>query len=453
MSDLFSSRWFKRFRWRTQKVVAPESDHLDWKRSESLAIPLITLALAWTVQPNDPTLSHASFPWLWFAPVLVSLRYGVTWGLVSILPLIANWMLAHRLGLVGDELSLNYFFGGGLLVLICGEFSDVWRDRNQRMDETNLYVVERLSRLTKRHLLLNLSHDRMEQEMLVRPGSLRDALVSLRTTVARTPDAGEQLAAAGGLLQLLSQYVNIQSAILYSVQVNGEDLRLGSEQARIGEPIPLDPDDPLLAMVLQEGHLTHIATKDVSLERTSKQLVVAPLIGGNDQVTGVLSVTAMPFISLTESNLQMMAVVLGYYADVIRVSPLLAQIQMTLPTIPIQFAEEMVRMLGIFQRNDVSSFLVVMKFAGDKRVDVRAQFLRVKRGLDVYWETESKGVPVIVVLLPFATPAAKDGFIQRCDTWLNNQFDGSFDTLQIRVDAIDFAEHDPVIALAESLNR
>ena len=64
------------------------------------------------------------------------------------------------------------------------------------MDETNLYVTERLSRLTRRHLLLNLSHDRMEQEMLVRPGSLRDALVNVRNLVFQAKTDNEPMPGA-----------------------------------------------------------------------------------------------------------------------------------------------------------------------------------------------------------------------------------------------------------------
>ena len=147
---------------------------------EIFLIPLIGIAVGWWISADDPMLAQSHFPWLWFAPVLVALRYGVSPGLLSSIPLIINWLIANAMGRVEDAFAFRFFFGAGVLVMVCGEFSDVWRDRNARMEETYLYVTERLSRLTKRHLLLNLSHDRLEQEMLIRPGSLRDALARLR---------------------------------------------------------------------------------------------------------------------------------------------------------------------------------------------------------------------------------------------------------------------------------
>ena len=161
-------------------TLVPEqiSNRAQWL--EIVLIPLLAIAWGWLAAPKDPMLSQSQFPWFWFVPVLIALRYGVLPGLLGSIPILINWLVAERLGLVADEFSSRFFFGAGLLILVCGEFSDVWRDRNTRMEETYLYVTERLSRLTKRHLLLNLSHDRLEQEMLARPGSLRDALAKVR---------------------------------------------------------------------------------------------------------------------------------------------------------------------------------------------------------------------------------------------------------------------------------
>ncbi|MFN7197366.1 MAG: sugar ABC transporter, partial [Hylemonella sp.] len=198
-------------RYGLNRWLAPQPQEGGWTQaSEILAIPALAAALAWLLSPADPLLTQAQFPWIWFAPVLVALRYGVTPGLTSCVPLVALWYAAEQAGRVPADFGLEYFFGGGLLVLFCGEYSDVWRDRNARMDETNVYLAERLSRITKRHLLLNLSHDRLEHEMLSRPTSLRDALVRLRALTLQE-DGRQPLPGAGPRLQQLAPYVNLQS--------------------------------------------------------------------------------------------------------------------------------------------------------------------------------------------------------------------------------------------------
>jgi len=336
------------------QALAPENAVLRAQWLEVFAIPLLAIALAWLGQPGDPSLAGASFPWLWLAPILVALRYGVTPGLLASIAILGNWLLARQIGLAPNEFATGSFFGGGLMVLLCGEFSDVWRDRNQRMEETYLYVTERLSRLTKRHLLLNLSHDRLEQDMLARPGSLRDALARLRTIVIKSSGAEIEMPGAPGLLQLLSQYVNIESAALYTLVPRGSDLVLGTCVARIGDPEPLVADDELLLLALENSSLAHIASQDVSLNTHTRQLVVAPLIAGNGAMIGVVAVTRIPFFSLNVENLQMMSVMLAYYADNIRVAPEVHALQTQLPSMPALYAEEFVRMMHMQKRIRIS---------------------------------------------------------------------------------------------------
>ncbi len=432
-------------------VIAPERITGLSQWAEVLLIPLLAIAIGWLARPSDPLLLTTRFPWLWLAPVLISLRYGVMPGLIASLFIVMNWLVAERLGLLAENLSPEYFFGGGLLVLLCGEFSDVWRDRNQRMDETNLYVTERLSRLTKRHLLLNLSHDRLEQEMLARPGSLRDALARLRTIAIEGGPSAAPMPGADSLLNLLSQYVNIESAALYQVMPKGTGLVLGQEVARLGAPAALDPNDELLQLALEQGSLVHIASKEVSLRRKSNQLIVAPLIAGIDTVVGVLAVTRIPFFSLNVENLQMMSVILAYHADNSHNAPGVARILERIPVMPALYAEELIRMTFMQEKVGIASHIVVMTFDGKGHEEIPTEFLRIKRGLDLYWQTVVDGAPVIAVLLPFATPSVKDGFLARVEEWLELRFKGGFDVLGIHLRAIDFATEDPLDVLSRML--
>lgn len=433
------------------RVLAPEQAQVRAKWMEVLIIPVLAIVLGWLASPQDPMLLHAVFPWLWLAPVLISLRYGVMPGLMACVPLLANWIIADRLHLVSESFNLEYIFGGGLLVLLCGEFSDVWRDRIIRMDETNVYLTERLSRLTKRHLLLNLSHDRLEQEMLTRPTSLRDALAHLRMLATEHGQSAEPMPGATELLHLLSQYVNIESAVLYSLKPSGSGLVLGDEVMRLGEPEPLVDDDELLQLALEQQQLAHIASKDLSQHRRSRQLVVSPLVAGSSELIGVLAVTRMPFFSINVENLQMMSVILSYYADNLRNAPLVGLIREQLPAMPIQYAEELARMRQMQKRIGIPSQILVMTFTGSLKNVIPAEFLRIKRGLDLYWQLDISGQPSIAVLMPFASSAAMDGFLQRIEGWLVHRFNGNFDSLGIHLRAIDFSSVDPLDALVEAI--
>jgi hypothetical protein len=233
------------------------------------------------------------------------------------------------------------------------------------------------------------------------------------------------------------------------VEERGSSLVLGALVTRVGDPATLTPNDELLRLALESRSLAHIASQDVSLESQSTQLVVAPLVAGNDTLIGVLAVTRMPFFSLNLENLQMMSVILAYYADNIRHAPDVRRVQERLPTMPALFAEELVRMMLMQKKVGIPSHIVVMSFGGTQREEIPAEFLRIKRGLDLYWQTQVKGQPVIAVLMPFASHASKDGFLQRIEDWLLSRFGGNFDSLGIHLRPIDFAQEDPLEVLAE----
>lgn len=432
------------------RLLAPELLG-RWSQSiEVMLIPAAAVALGWLFSPQDPLLVQSLYPWVWFAPVLVALRYGVTPGLAGCVPLIISWYVAEQLGRLPASFGLEYFFAGGLLVLLCGEYSDIWRDRNLRLEESNVYLAERLSRITKRHLLLNLSHDRLEHEMLARPSSLRDALVRLRA-IATAGDANSPMPGAQELLHLLAQYVNIESATLYTLIPHGENHELGEAVVQLGEPEVLQADDELLRLALQQRQLAHIASHDLSLNRRTQQLVIAPLLAGSDEMIGVLSVTRMPFFALNVENLQMMSVILSYYADTVRSGPAARAIQQRLPGIPVQFAEEFARVRGLQERTGMASQILVMRFDGEHKRSIPAEFLRIKRGLDVYWQTEVQGQPTIAVLMPLASPSAMAGFTHRIEQWLDSRFHGSLESLGVHLRTIDFGGEDPLLALASAL--
>jgi hypothetical protein len=92
------------------KARAPEQV-TGWAQWLEVAlIPWVAIGLAWLARPDDPLLADTLFPWLWFAPVLIALRYGVLPGLLGSLPMLLNWLLADHFGVVPKDFSPEYFF-------------------------------------------------------------------------------------------------------------------------------------------------------------------------------------------------------------------------------------------------------------------------------------------------------------------------------------------------------
>lgn len=442
----------------SRENLAPEEIASRAQWIEIIAMSTVSLGLVWWLQPDDPALSDVNFPWLWLVPVLIALRYGVMPGLLSGMLVMANTLVAAQVGRIPGFFPIESLLGGGLITLLCGEFSDTWRDRNLRMEESYLYVSERLARLTKRHLLLNQSHDRLEQEMLARPGSLRDALVKLRSMaldLQHQDRAANTLPGSNEVLQLLTQYVNIEVASIYLLKNTETGYVLGEQVAQLGQPEPLDAHDELFELVLERNNLAHIAGQEVSLRRRTRQLVVAPLIAGNEEMIAVLAVTRMPFFALNTENLQILLVLLGYYADILQTTPRVARIQQKIPEMPFVFADELGRMLRLAEKIAMTSHVVVLRFHHLRGDEIAENMMRIKRSLDLYWKVTVEGLPILVVLLPFASRTIKDGFLNRVEHWLEEHFRGDFDSLEINLQSVIINRYDdePIDKLALALRN
>ncbi len=444
--------WLGRVRQHLQPADATE--RAKWL--EAALVPLLCLALAWWWRPQDPFLLGLHFPWLWLGPVLVALRYGVSAGLAGGVLYVGAWFLARAMAvpaIVQADFPRDLFFGGGLLVLLCGQFGDLWHERFQRLEESSLYMSERLARLTKRHLLLNLSHDKLEQEMLARPGSLRDALAELRQLIIQSGAQPGSLPATGALLHLLERYVKIEAAALYAATEQDGRVVLGALQGAVGEPAPLIADDALFQLAVEQRKLVHIARHEVSYERASSQLVVAPLLSSDDQLVGFFAVSKIPFFSLSVENLQMLSVMLAYYADYVHNGPEIARSRAMLPAIPDTFAEELARMQRMQRKVGVGSQILILLFAGRLKDEIPDQLLQIKRGLDLYWlARRPDGVVAAAILMPFATAIGANGFLQRIEGWLRQRWGGDFAALQVEVVRVDFDRENPLQVMARVMS-
>lgn len=402
--------------------------------------------LGWLVSPADPLFMRSEFPWLWLAPMLIALRYGVLPGVLSTLGLLGNWMLFIALSEQSAELPRAYFVGGVLLTLICGEFNSVWSNRNEQRNEANTYLNERLNRLTRRYLLLRLSHDRLEQELLGKPGSLRDALVQLREITPGISDE-KPLPRIDELLQLIAQYCQLEAAAVYPLPLaRGECFTLAPSVAITGEARPLQSDDPMLRKVMEQRTLVHVA------ENTdAQQLVIAPILTSDDQMLGLLTVSHMPFFALNHENLQLLELLLGYYADIVHVGNEVQELRKQLPGCPWAFIEELVRVQRIQLEIGLDSHIVVFRFDGDKAYEIAGEMERMRRTLDMIWPAVHQAQPSLAVLLPLSSAAASEEYILRIQHWLKERHGVGGDLSGVEIVNIPLGQSNAITRLRSAL--
>jgi len=285
--------------------------------AETLAITAVVPVLGHALRPDDPFSVRGVFFWPLFAPVLVSLRYGAGAGATSTLAialmLIVDWKRHdHALG----QLPLPALVGVFALVLICGQFAEIWDRSVRRLESALEKTTSELSELSREQFLLELSHDRIEASRAGDCGpSLRASLSAIRE-IACGDGPLDKARVADHVMRILTTACLVDVAALH--EVHGGRL-VGGPLARIGQPDPLPAGgDDMVAAALRSGQLACSPQMETAGESPKTKLILAaPLTDSSGLVRAVLCVQSMPFIALDTANLRLLAVVCGHAADLL----------------------------------------------------------------------------------------------------------------------------------------
>jgi hypothetical protein len=413
-----------------------------WMWVEVCVISLSAAALGFAFHPHDPLWVNGEFPWIWIAAVLIALRYGVFPGVASSLLILVVWLLLERHS--AQHFPKEYFLGGVLLVMLCGQFNIIWEARLMRARQINSYVDERLAQLTHQHHLLILSHQNLEQEFFSKPVTLRDAMIRLNVLLndEQATDSAEQ-----ALLKLLTQYCQLESAAFFVAEAEGY-----KKICEIGAPPQLEPSDPLLQYALSQKTLAHLTIQELNEKEVhlSPFLIVSPMFLDNGELLGVLAVERLPLFALTTETLQMIAVILEYYADSRNSGASIRKLREIFPTIPADFAQQLAKMLNLQGKFGIASHMVVISLPRNETSMLATGRLdSVRRALDVGWTVIRERDVLIVNLMPLSSQKSVEGYFARIESWFNEYFP----SLQFSLRIIGLAAKAPLVELQELLQE
>lgn len=396
--------------------LLPHGTRQYWQWGETLAISMGAFLLSYFILPADP-LNTQGFPWVWIAPILISLRYGVLMGVASVLVFLIGWLIwSSGMALSNAAFPHLTFLGGALIVMICGEFSGVWISRIRRVEELQHYTEQRLELLTRRLYLLSLSHDRLEQDLIGRPASLREGLKVLN----RILPAEHGLPGAELYLELVVRQCNLSVAGLHAVndgKINPEPV------ANIGAFTPVDEQDPIIRHCLDTGELVHINTAENLSVLSSRYLVAVPAKTADGRIVAIMAVEKMPFFALQTENMQTLSVLSSYYADTITASEFTPYLTDKLKDCPIDFFKAMHTLRRLQRDMQISSMLV--GFAAINNHESGEQLKSIAnaaRGLDESWTLVRGDWRICLVLLPLSGDSSLGGYLDRIERHFHERF-------------------------------
>jgi len=422
--------------------LATKATHPGVILAEALLLPLLAIGLGLSWAPQDPLQVQAMFPWPWLVPVVLALRYGPTAGLLGASVLLVGWLVLNA----GhwDVFPQLYFLGGLILVMLVGEFSSLWQARTRRAEALQLYLDQRLEHLVRQHYLLRLSHDRLEQELIGRPMSMRDALSGLREAGR---GAGQDPQA---VLRLLAQYCQLECAAIHSVTNGQIDAQ---PPVTIGAYGPVQATDPLLVQALSTGKLCHISQIQNGRQET-RYLVAAPLLDLAGEIYGLVVVQDMPFFALQEENLQTLQLLLGYYTDSLSMDALARPLVAQFPDCPPLFAFELLRLAHMHRSARVPSIVVALECRQEAiERQLPAQIERLKRELDETWLITAPQRQVLAVLMPLGDDTTAEDYIRRLEAWMQQRSQQSLAQAGVfpHVVALDSAQPDRTLQRLQSI--
>lgn len=426
------------------RVLAPLDTTNAAALAQTVVIVVLALAAGYLLAPLDPLGLGSSFSWFGLLCTLLALRYGTAFGLFAALLVLVDWWFFYYWG--NDSSIPNQFFIGLFLqTAVAGYLRDVWVARTRRAGYANQSLNNRLASLSSNYYLLQLSHDRLEKDLLSKPSTLRHAISQLRAaTVVDRP--GTSLPNIQELMEFVALNCQISEACVFPVTDYGFGHRA---EAFLGERFELDSNDPLVVDSLKKRALSHL--REIELG-TSSYLACAPIVTSTDDILGLLVVQRMPFMALNHDNLQLLLVLLGYYADGVEQRPLVDKVRSRVADSPYDLSLELARMTRLRRVSGIRSTLIA--FVAPKTTvneSMFAQILRERRTLDLSWAITTANSLIMVALLPLTDSRAAGGYVVRAENILAAQFSTSFSDARIAVHSVDVSSGEPGSDLAALL--
>ena len=371
-----------------------------WSLCEAVILMALAVVMGLWLREEDPLTLIGTFRWVLLVPILLALRYGSLLGEFGMLCLVASWFMLTTLGFYPEmDFPETTMLGGFVITLICGEFADMWRVKLMRADSAASYALERLQNLTQRYVLLRLSHDRLEENLLIKPYTVRDALVRLRDLTLDESDK-VRLPAADDLIHMLAEYCQLQRAALYRV-VDGV----------IDDVLQHALDNRLLAHIQQHDHDSHYH---------GQYLVAAPIINSGGALIGVMVIERLPFLSINYENLQLLSVLLNFYADVVHAGDEVDDMLDRWPTMPFRIASELAALVRLREGGRVDTSLTLFVADDSEQAGLILDALaRGLRSLDLAWWLNDN---VLMIMMPMTGESSLEGFVLRTEKWLADEY-------------------------------
>ena len=366
---------------------------------EVVLLPLLIPLLGWLMGRQDLFFLESAFPWMLLVPTLTTSRYGTRFGLLSLM-IMASLSILY--GLVFQPSMLvsiaQILVGSLMVVLVIGEVIQYWGKRNQQQAKT-LDEYRQSARQSEQALqLLHISYSQLEEDLVVKnrslAGSLRLLDISIHQTSGTTDSKVMLKLAIQKMKDILAQYPWLESAAFYRIDQQNQlhPQSLGS----IGEVPTGTYNDPLLLEAVRSGKAISIKHNQLIQKRqlNTRLKAAIPMVDSNGTLWGVLAVSGIDNQDLTQQNLNLLALLCNYVANLLDNSK-------NPKSSAKRLMQEMHSALNVVLNTVKTATLMTMEIQeGQDSSEYKDYFIAKVRGANRIWRLKRKHSTTLIILLP-----------------------------------------------------
>ena len=407
---------------------------LDTPLIEAILLPIIIPALVWLFGRADVFFLQTAFPWLILIPILTATRYGTWYGLLS-LAIFSTFCLFYVMQFQSELIqnAIQVLTGGLLLVILTGGIAERWKKQTQKQAQQLKDCHQSTNQSEQALQLLHISYSQLEEEMVTTTQSLTGSLRLLEASLEQPRSKKERLLlVVEKMRNILQQYDWLETAAFYHVNTKGKlnPTAIG----RIGIILNNLHEDPLIAKVIKSKQSIRLNRKSAtSPEFANSQLQAAiPMIDHNGHLWGVLAVQRMTSSTFIQQNLNLLALLCGYVAN------LLSSAQQPTPDSNLLFTEISTALNVVLNTVKSVTLMSVEIPASSQQNDYQTFFASKVHGANRIWRLQKNKKVILIILLPLFNANNTKQWQQNIENTFSKQFDNSFSDLTIKFSPLHF---------------
>lgn len=299
------------------------------------------IVFGYLFKPSDPLFLNSEYDILLIYMTVFTLFYGTVVGL-SIFGIIYLAAL-NFYDLIPYVKVMEYL----IFILVFGEFHYHWNRRINISEESTEYANNRLRMLGNAFFLTKISHDQLEKRYVLKPVTLRGAIVSLINDHTQEERYAK-------FSHYLEHYFSLESAAYFHLDF----AQKGQKKFEIGDKsLEFDTENPMLDKMLNSLQAVYVSDE---YKGQSEILAAIPSFDYNGKLKGALIIKEMPFMMFNLDNILKIEVVLNYFEQENRVDDIDFPFQKIPKMLNKGFLFELSRLKNLKVRYGIDSSLLLI---------------------------------------------------------------------------------------------